>query len=155
MSSGHFGKLSELGVHLPHLAWVSFLSWVRLPPCGKVPNSSAITKEKGPGCPLSPSRLSSVTSRHNPAFPCQHPCVSPTLWGELGPVPPPCSCSNPGNLLLCLDRKARPLFPGTRSVPGDLLALLLPSSFLHLVSDGRNLPGLVCWPLGQGKSMTS
>lgn len=47
MNSGHFGRLSEHGVHLPHLAWGSFPSWVRVLPCGMVPNGSAITREKG------------------------------------------------------------------------------------------------------------
>lgn len=127
MNSGHFGRLSEHGVHLPHLAWGSFPSWVRVLPCGMVPNGSAITREKGRA--LEHSCLSSLMSRHSPVFPCQHPFLSPTLQRELRPVPPLCSCSNSSHLLLCLDRKAHPLFTGIHLTPGDLSALFLPSSF--------------------------
>lgn len=43
-SSGHAGKLSELGVHILYSAPASFLSRVCFPPGGPVPNSLAMTK---------------------------------------------------------------------------------------------------------------
>lgn len=76
MSSEHFGKLSERGVHLPHLAWVSFLSRVRVPPCGTGPNGSAITREKGR--PWSTSCLSGEMRRHD--------CEMPTSLSVPDPV---------------------------------------------------------------------
>lgn len=107
-----------------------------LPELGAFPDSLVITKEKGPASPLSTSWFVQPDKQAKPCF------LLPTLPSVLNPVrraqasvPQPCSCSNPGDLALCLWQESPLTLHGdTLYTSLDLLPFFLLSSLFYLVS---------------------